>query len=190
MLQYSLILSCFWVLGLATNADYGFVLFKDIRNHLQEYYDFAISGTVRIPDELQSYYMQARLYSDDSFSTIFINFPVDKVSSAVAQLPWYSERLYSELSVALTQDTNSTYTYQSNPELTTSSISLIEHLTLVGVPSYAYNKSRSTFQTPTTSSHVSTIDVSSSVYTDCGELLFVSGISLLPTFFGLALLLF
>jgi hypothetical protein len=103
-MKLPLILLSFLSLASANNQDYGYVLFKDIRNNLQDYMDLFLSGgSIQIPDELGPYYQAVLTYTDESYSTLFSDSPASDVEAAVSQLPWYDERLSSKLSAALTE---------------------------------------------------------------------------------------
>lgn len=130
----------------ANNADYGFVLFQDIRANVDQYISLFMGGSdIQVPEVIGEYYQMIATYTDDSYSYIFSDFPVIEVTEAVEQLPWYSTRLSSTLSEALnrnnynistviTNETSSATTYPGAREIPS----------FFQVPSYAYNKSRST----------------------------------------------
>ncbi len=102
-MKFSIALLSVIAAALANNVDVATVLMNDVQNNMDEYIGL-VGGTIPIPPELIDYYAKIATYTDDSYTSILTDFPVDKIKPLVTQLPWYSSRLESKLEVAYTQE--------------------------------------------------------------------------------------
>lgn len=91
----------------ANQVDVATVLLSDVKDNLNEYIAL-VGGTIPIPTVLVDLYTQVATYTDDSYTTLLTDFPVAEVESIVTELPWYSSRLESKLSVAATEGLDAT----------------------------------------------------------------------------------
>jgi len=110
-MRFSIALFSTATVVLANNVDVATVLLNDIGEHINDYMSL-VGGTIPIPTDLVKYYTEVATYTDDSYTSILSDFPTQQVESIVTQLPWYSSRLESKLSVAFTEN---------NAKITTSS---------------------------------------------------------------------
>ncbi|CCH42070.1 Cell wall protein [Wickerhamomyces ciferrii] len=90
------------------NVEYATILLNDVQNNMNDYGYLFKAESINLPTELFNYYKEIITYTDDSFTSVLTDFPVNKVQSVVTEFPWYSSRLESRLKAAITHDSDLT----------------------------------------------------------------------------------
>lgn len=85
------------LVAIAQAENIAVVLNNDIKSHLNDYMSVVQAQSGDAAEGLLSLYAAGQTYTDDSYTTLVASAEYASLSAFASQLPWYSERLESQL---------------------------------------------------------------------------------------------